>query len=191
LRNGYFIETNMDSSSKFAILKKLLLLFEMEDDLIIKFSNDKKVDSKSRFEIRKAFWKQLLPQLKDTTLFLNVNPTKDHWLTTGAGKTGLSFVMIITKKYTAIEFLISRASKQENKVIYNQLLKSKNKIEESFGGDLFWEELPDSKSSRIRIIMDNVNLFHREDWSEMTEFLVENLPKFERSFSSEIKELRF
>ncbi len=182
LRNGYFIETNMDSSSKFAILKKLLLLFEMEDELIVKFSNGNQVDSKSRFEIRKAFWRQLLPQLKNTTLFSNVNPTKDHWLSTGAGKTGLSFVMIITKKYTAIEFLMSRASKQENKIIYSKLLKSKKEIEESFGSDLFWEELPDSKSSRIRVVMDNVNLFHKEDWNKMTEFIVENLPKFERSF---------
>ena len=35
--NGWYIESNIDSNSKFAVLKKLLSLFEMEDELSIKY----------------------------------------------------------------------------------------------------------------------------------------------------------
>lgn len=191
LINGYFIETNMDSNSKFSVLKRLLSLFEMEDELIIKFSLDSEVDSKSRFVVRRNFWEQLLPQVKNTSLFSNVNPTKDHWLSTGAGTTGLSYVMIITRKYAAIEFLISRASKQENKIFYNQLLQNKKNIEDSFGGSLSWEELPDNKASRVRAIIEDVSLYNNEDWSQMSKFLVENLPKFERAFIPFVEKIKF
>ena len=43
----------------------------------------------------------------------------------------------------------------------------------------------------IRVIMNNVNLFHAKDWSKMSEFIIKNLPKFERSFSPVIEKLRF
>ena len=35
--NGWYIESNIDSNSKFAILKKILVLFELEDELLIKY----------------------------------------------------------------------------------------------------------------------------------------------------------
>ena len=34
--NGWFVEANMDSSNKFSSLKRLLTLFDMEEDLSIK-----------------------------------------------------------------------------------------------------------------------------------------------------------
>ena len=37
LQSGYFIETNMDSYSKFQLIKKLLITFELEDELLIKY----------------------------------------------------------------------------------------------------------------------------------------------------------
>jgi hypothetical protein len=37
--NGYFIEYNIDSRSKFFILKRLLTLFELEDELILKYKS--------------------------------------------------------------------------------------------------------------------------------------------------------
>ena len=180
--NGYFFETNIDSNSKFKVLKKLLTLFEMEDELFIKLSSESETESTSRFAVRKEFWKQLLPQIVNTSLFANVNPTKDHWLGTGAGISGLSFTLVITRTYVAIEFTISRASKQENKMIFQQLFLNKSTIEESFGDNLIWEELPTKKMSRIKTELGGVNLFENQDWNKMSEFIILNLPKFEKSF---------
>src|SRR5690606_341763 len=39
LKSSYYIESNIDSNSKFSVLKKLLKLFELEDDLLIKYTD--------------------------------------------------------------------------------------------------------------------------------------------------------
>lgn len=68
--NGWFMESNIDSSSKFATLKRLLTLYEIEDELSIKFSSNTELEGQpNRFSIRKKYWNQLLPLLVNTTLF--------------------------------------------------------------------------------------------------------------------------
>lgn len=176
--NGYYIDPRANNNRKFRVLRDLLSLFELEDELIIKFTQDDE-SNKSRFEIRRSFWKQLLPQLNETTLFDNVNPTKDHWLSAGAGISGLSFTLLITRSYVGIELTISRASKLENKKYFKLIQGHKEEIENSFGGSLIWEELPENKMSRIKVQLDGVNLFEEDNWTKMNEFLVANLPKFE------------
>jgi nicotinamide mononucleotide adenylyltransferase len=189
--NGWYVETNMDSNNKFINLKKLLTLFEMEDELFVKYSSDTESSSDSnRFAIRKKYWKQLLPLLKDTDLFLNVNPSKDHWLSTGAGKGGVSFTFVATKSYVRIELTITTSSKETNKIYFQSLLRSKEQIEQIFGGELAWEELPENKMSRIKIELQGVSLYNDVDWERMNSFLVLNLPKFEKALQPFIKKLR-
>lgn len=54
-----------------------------------------------------------------------------------------------------------------------------------------WEELPDNKASRVRVIIEDVNFYNNEDWSQMSKFLVENLPKFERAFIPFVEKIKF
>ena len=191
LMNGYLIEANIDSNSKFNILKKLLVAFELEDELIIKYSTDSSVsDNTSRFVIRRNFWKQLLPQLENTELFENVNPTKDHWLSTGAGISGLAYTLVVTRSYARIEFSINTSSKELNKQYFHQIAQNRALVEERFGSELVWEELPDNKMSRIKFELDNVSLFDEDDWDSMSTFIVENLPKFGSAFKPEVDRLK-
>jgi uncharacterized protein with ParB-like and HNH nuclease domain len=189
--NGWYVETNMDSNNKFINLKKLLTLFEMEDELFVKFSSETESSSDSnRFAIRKKYWKQLLPLIKDTDLFLNVNPSKDHWLSTGAGKGGVSFTFVATKSYVRIELTISTSSKETNKIYFQTLRRNKGQIEQTFGGELAWEELPENKMSRIKIELQGVSLYNDVDWERMNSFLVFNLPKFEKALYPFVKNLK-
>ena len=189
--NGWFIESNIDSNTKFSNLKKLLTLFELEDELTIKYQSGTETTSTSnRFSIRRKYWQQLLPLLKNTSLFANVNASKDHWLNTGASIGGLSYTFVITKTYVRIELTISTSTKEKNKIYFKKLLKNKLEIEEVFGETLVWEELPDNKMSRIKIEEQGVNLFNEEDWERMNEFIVTNLPKFENAFQPYIKNLK-
>ena len=128
--------------------------------------------------------------LSNTSLFSNVNPTKNHWLSSGAGFSGIYYTMLITASYVAIELSIVRASKQENKRIFNQLFQNKKGIESSFGSELNWEELKDKKMSKIIAQLNEVNLFEKEDWDKMSNFLINNLPLFELAFQSFINELK-
>ena len=191
ITNGWFVEANIDSNNKFSSLKRLLTLFEMEEELYIKYaSNSEKQSEPNRFNIRKKYWQQLLPLLKNTTLFSNVNASKDHWLSTGAGTAGVSFTFVITKSHVRIELSLLTSSKETNKMYFKKLQKNKEIIENTFGGKLEWEELPENKMSRIKIEEQGVNLFNESDWDKMNTFLVTNLPKFEKAIQPFIKTLK-
>ena len=191
ITNGWYVESNIDSNSKFIALKRLLSLFEMEDELSIKYASNSDGESEpSRFNVRKKYWQQLLPLIKDTTLFTNVNPTKDHWLGTGAGTAGVTYTFVITKSYARIELTILTSSKETNKMYFKKLQKNKEAIEQSFGSEIVWEELPENKMSRIKIEQQGVNIFNEPDWELINEFLVSNLPKFENAFRPFIKNLK-
>lgn len=189
--NGWFIEANIDSNSKFAILKKLLSLFELEDELLIKYlSENGSNTTSSRFNVRKKYWQQLLPLLVNTNLFANVNPTKDHWLNTGTGVGGVPYSLITTKSYIRIELAIATSSKEKNKLYFKKLLKNREEIERVFGNTLVWEELPENKMSRIKFELSGVNLYNENDWPRMNEFIVSNLPRFETAMQPFIKKLK-
>ncbi|MFD2827102.1 DUF4268 domain-containing protein [Leeuwenhoekiella polynyae] len=191
LVNGYYIESNIDSNSKFRNLKKILSVFDAEDDLFVKFESSQATSNTAkRFSIRREFWKQLLPQIRETKLFSNVNPTRDHWLSSGAGTSGVMYSFVITGSYARVELGFISSSKEKNKAYFSKLYKSKEAIETSFGSELVWDELPENKMSRIKIELQNVNLFNEEDWSQMTSFLIETLPKFENALQSFVNKLR-
>lgn len=189
--NGWYVEANMDSNNKFSSLKRLLTLFELEEELSIKYSSGTENKSEpNRFNLRKKYWQQVLPLIEKTTLFSNVNPSKDHWLSTGAGTAGVSYTFIITKSFVRIELTISTSSKETNKIYFKKLQKNKEVIEQAFGKTLVWEELPENKMSRIKIEEPGVNLYNESDWDTMNTFLITNLPKFEKALSPFIKNLR-
>lgn len=78
--NGWFIEANVDSNSKFIILKKLLRLFELDDELYIKYSSENNHNPvPNRYKIRRKYWQQLLPLIRDyTDIFSYLNPSNDN-----------------------------------------------------------------------------------------------------------------
>lgn len=189
--NGWFIETNIDSSSKFVVLKKLLTLFDLEEELLIKYTLNGEGQTKpTRFSIRKKYWMQILPLLNHTSLFDNVNPTMGHWLSAGGGIGGIAYTLSISKSYVRIELTISTSNKERNKTYFNKLLKNKDAIEHTFGDSLVWEELPDNKMSRIKFEDTSVNLFDESCWPIMNEFIISYLPKFENAFSPFIQKLK-
>jgi hypothetical protein len=126
----------------------------------------------------------------DTELFSNINPTKDHWLSAGAGISGLRYTFVVTSKYARIELAIIKSSKKKNKEIFKQLITEKNNIEEIFGNPLEWEELPENKMSRIKYELRGVNLFDKADWNKMSQFLIKYIPKFESALQKSIKKIK-
>jgi uncharacterized protein with ParB-like and HNH nuclease domain len=139
--NGWFIEANVDSNSKFIILKKLLRLFELDDELYIKYSSENNHNPvPNRYKIRRKYWQQLLPLIRDyTDIFSYLNPSNDNWLNAGAGVTGISYTLNVTKNNAKIELTISTSNKELNNRYFKKLLKYKDLIEDSFGKQLQWK----------------------------------------------------
>lgn len=144
--------------------------------------------------VRDRFWKGLLLKMNaKSQLFSGINVDGnhyDHWLTAGAGISGLGYTFVITKKYASIELGINKSNKDENKAIYDELIKEKESIEQSFGAELSWQRLDDKKMSRITYILEGVNVFNDEDWPQMQNFLIENMIRFNEIFKKYINKLK-
>jgi uncharacterized protein with ParB-like and HNH nuclease domain len=190
LENGYFIEANIDSPSKFSILKRLLTFFELEDELTIKYdlgNNDKP----NRFIVRKRFWQYLLPNLsKVTSQFDQISPNNDAWLLAGAGVGGLYYGCVSTKFEARLEFLIATSSLERNKRLFKFLERYKSSIEAVFGNELDWSEMPNNKMSIIKFHNPGVSIYSETDWAEMSDFFCAYLPKFIKAFEGFIDEMR-
>jgi uncharacterized protein with ParB-like and HNH nuclease domain len=190
LINGYFIEANIDSNTKFSNLKKMLSVFELEDELLIKYNSELSGNGAERYSRRRKFWGELLMELNHPILFQRVSPSKDHWLIAGAGISGLSYTFLITKSYAAIEFSITRATKEDNKRLFKSIEKHKSEIEERFGSPLLWEVMDESKMSRVKYQLDNVNFYVDDDIDTIKEFFIKNLSPFYEAFNPVVNSLK-
>ena len=146
--------------------------------------------SKVRYGLRTDFWTRFLKEMnKKSDLYKNISPSKDNWIGSGSGLSGVSYNSVISNHYARVEIYISRASAAENKSIFDFLCSQRASIEDAFGSPLIWERLDNKKASRIKCELDEVDYFNSDDWSKMIDFMVEKLPKLSLAFSDPIKSI--
>jgi len=142
---------------------------------------------KSRHLLRLEFWKLLLKEAGTRLIrFQNTSPSKDNWVNSGSGLSGVSFVFVISHSYARVEVYISRSTKEEKKFIFDALKEQKTEIETSFGEQLTWEELPEKKASRIKYQKNDVDYFNKDDWEQMIEFMIDGMERLEKAFKDPI-----
>lgn len=139
-------------------------------------------------ELRKVFWTELLEKFNTMSgQYKNVNPTMDHWLSSGSGVSGTVFSFVITRIYVSVELLINKGTQEENKKIFDRLYSQKDAIEGVYGSSLTWERLDNKKSSRIAAKLENADITNREEWDNMKDFLCQAMLKFEKALKEPLK----
>lgn len=84
-----------------------------------------------RHKKRIEFWRRLLEKSRARTkLFANISPSKENWIGTGAGKSGLWYNYVITRDWGAVELYIDKGKGAEeiNKQIFETLYAKKKKL---------------------------------------------------------------
>ena len=106
---------------------------------------------KKRHKLRLDFWEAALEQLRadGVTLYQNISPGKDHWLSAGSGMRSCPFQMIFGRDEARVELGLQRSEAAENKWLFDQLSSQKEQIEAAFGASLDWRRMDDKKASRI------------------------------------------
>jgi hypothetical protein len=130
------------------------------------------------------FWKTLLERSKSKTkLFANISPGKNHWITTGAGKSGVGFNYIVLMNGTAVELYIDydQDTGEKNKKILKALEAQKTEIEKEFGGPLEWELLIDKRASRIIKRFKNTGLTHHENWPVIQDEMISAMIRLDKA----------
>jgi hypothetical protein len=147
---------------------------------------DNKTELKNRHIIRQKFWGELLQIMNSKSkLFQNISPSKSSWIGAGSGVSGVPFNFVASKKYGRVELYIDKGNQEENKKIYDALYDLKTKIEKDFGNDLVWERLDTKRASRIKSELSS-NIFLRDNWSEMMEFMIDNMILFEKAIKTRL-----
>lgn len=142
---------------------------------------------KARHKVRLEFWRQLLPIAnRESQLFANVSPSKDNWISAGAGIGGVTFAFVVAGSYARTELYIARSAPEENKFIFDKLLERRQEIE-AVSGQLEWERLDGRRACRIKRELGAVNLYDKDDWAKMNRFLAENMRKMEQAFQGPLK----
>ena len=155
--------------------------------------NEEKVvqnTQKKRHKLRLDFWEAALEQLRTdgVTLYQNINPAKDHWLSAGSGMRSCPYQMIFSRDEARVEISLQRSETAENKWIFDQLFANKDHIERSFDAPLDWRRMDDKKASRI-VFAQPFDGFDRTVWSQMINWLSEHIQKLEASFSEPLTRL--
>lgn len=134
-----------------------------------------------RHPIRRQFWTEVLAAMNATpsTLYQNISPKKESWISAGSGVRGLGFNFAATGDYARAELYIDRGDKAENEAIFDQLHNDRSAIEAEIGLPVEWERLDARRACRIKVEQPG-DIFDRDQWPEMIPFMVTAMTKLEQ-----------
>jgi hypothetical protein len=145
----------------------------------------------TRHQLRRDFWQRTLQALEDAgvTLYSNVTPGKDHWLSAGSGLSGVHYTMVLNQDEARVEFVFDGPSKDVNKTLFGELAARSADLEKKFGAPLVWDKLDDKKASIIRYGHEFEG-HNRDTWPDVIQWLVEHIRRMEHTFATEVPRLR-
>jgi hypothetical protein len=164
-------------------------MIKMADKAQEDISNQEEL--KSRHLVRREFWKQYLDYINQKCgIYSNVSPSKDSWITGATGVSGVQLNSVASNYYGPAEIYITRSSKSENKMVFDELFNQKKDIESVFGSGLTWERLDSKKACRIKFELSDVDIYHRDDWSKMIEFMADAAIRLEKAFKQPLSRIK-
>ncbi len=144
-----------------------------------------------RHILRLEFWKGLLERAKTIAPSLaNRTPSKDNWISVGAGKSGFSYSYVIRMEDAHIELYIDVGEADRNKQLFDTLATNKDDIQRAFGKPLEWQRLDEKRGCRIRHVFSSSGLSNQERWPELQQHMLETMVSFQRVFREELNKLR-
>lgn len=126
-------------------------------------SNDNELN-KRQVE-RKIFWEQFNNVLVKKGKPFNLRKaTTDHWyeVAMGTSEAHVSISLVNKNNHIVVEVYVS-----DNKDLFDNLFKHKDKIEQELGFKLIWDRLNNKKASRIKYIIDGLDFNNHDNYEEL------------------------
>jgi hypothetical protein len=143
----------------------------------------------ARHTIRREFWGEVIRVMQTKSrLYNNISAGVANWIGAGSGVLGVRFNFATAGKYGRAEIYIGRGEQAENKYVFDQLFAQREALEEAFGGPLVWERLDHRRACRIKCETE-ANIFEREDWPVMIEFMTDAMVRIEKAFRDPLQKL--
>ncbi len=144
-----------------------------------------------RETFRYHFWEALLERARrKTRLHANISPSRDSWISAGAGKSGLGFNYVVRERDSRVELYIDGKYPEENKAIFDALAASREDIEERFDGPLVWERLEGRRVSRISGVVERGSYRDEERWPEIQDAMIDAMIRLEKALRPHLSKLK-
>lgn len=139
----------------------------------------------SRHKLRRKFWEKAIPILRaKTSMYNNVSPSKDNWITGASGHSGITYNPVILMDGARAELYIDVGDKDRNKLIFHKLFEQKNEYNSKLGSETEWREIPEKRASIICIKFSECGLLDEDRWDEVIDFLAKSISKLREVFKS-------
>ncbi len=140
-----------------------------------------------RHEIRHRFWTRLLEHAKErTSLHARISPSRDVWVSAGAGLAGVGFNYVVGQHDMRVELYIDRSDAAQNLDVFDQLHARRSAVEAAFGGELAWQRLDGKRACRISRTLLLGGWRDEEKWSELIDASVDAMVRLESALREPI-----
>ena len=104
----------------------------------------------------------------------------------------MTFNYVARQHEAYVELYIDRGkeSEEENKTIFDQLMRYKESIEAEFGGPLEWQRLEGRRACRIRKTISVGGYLDEDKWPEVHESMVDAMVRLEKALKPYIQKLK-
>lgn len=140
-------------------------------------------------QLQQEYWASLSEYLSENGSFIKAQkPLPQHWTNFAIGRSNFHIASgVNTQSKTVTVSLILTGD--DAKPHYHLLLEDKDDIENEFGAELNWREMPNKKSSEIGLYNKNFNPLNKDSWETQHAWIREVLEAFHNVFSRRVKAL--
>ena len=139
---------------------------------------------------RYQFWTQLLDKARErTALHENISASRDNWVSASSGTRGIAYAYLIRMKDAEIQLFIDRGDETENTRIFDALAVERGEIEDVFGDQLEWINLPSNRSAKIRYVIRDSGLRDQKRWPQLQDSLIDAMVRFSAALQPHINNL--
>lgn len=145
-----------------------------------------------RHVLRLKFWEGLLERARtQTDVHANITPTPDNWIAGGIGRAGFVLIYRVRKTDSQAELWIGLGPGQtaKNKAAFKALEAQKVAIENDFGGQLDWQELPEAEGCRVRYMVEGGYKSPPDQWPTIFTDLTDAMVKLEKAMRVRVANL--
>lgn len=183
--DGLYLECNFSTLDKAKHLRELFEAFDEDpEELVFCLLPTKQTTGLTPLtQARYDYWQYLLPDLRAACdCFAHRHSSKTSKLGTPLEVPEYQLACIVTRNLAAVYLIIWMATKEQNKVAFDKLIKYKSEIETRFGKSLLWHRMDKHRISFIEYQLKGINLLDKKDWERMRTFHIDGCVKMREAF---------
>lgn len=143
-----------------------------------------------RQALREEFWRTLLARSSGKTeLFSNVSPSKESWIATGIGISGVHYAYVVRQHASAIQLAID-GEKAANKARFDWLQERQEELEGLYGGALDWHRCDNLIRSDLAQELEGGYRDDPEQWPTIQDRMIEAMVRLDKAVRSYVDRLR-